>query len=92
MADKKIEESIINSLRKLGCDTATILPVHELQGDLGVDSTEMIELAALVRGEFGITTQRINLHDVKTVADLAGRVESLLGQLSKEIHEQQVLV
>jgi acyl carrier protein len=92
MVDKKIEESIINSLRKLGCDADTILPVHELQGDLGVDSTEMIELAALVRGEFGLTTQRINLQDVRTVADLTVRVESLLGQLSNEVHEQQVLV
>jgi acyl carrier protein len=92
MVDQKIEESIISSLRKLGCDAASILPVHELQGDLGIDSTEMIELAALVRGEFGITAHRINLQDVKTVADLGLRVETLLEQVSDEAHEQQVLV
>jgi acyl carrier protein len=92
MVDKKIEDSIITSLRKLGCDADSILPVHELQGDLGVDSTEMIELAALVRGEFGITTHRIDLQNVRTVADLTVRVESLLEQLSKEAQEQTVPV
>jgi acyl carrier protein len=92
MVDRNVEESIINSLRKLGCDAANILPVHDLQGDLGVDSTEMIELASLVRGEFGLVTQRIDLDGIRTVADLAGRVEVLLAQLSDEVQQRQVMV
>jgi len=78
MTNKSLEDAVIAALRKLGYDADTILPVHELHSDLGVDSTELIELAALVRTECGLGTQRIDLVGVKTVADLAGRIELLL--------------
>jgi acyl carrier protein len=84
MPDQNIEEVVIKSLRELGCDAERILPIHNLQGDLGVDSTEMIELAALVRTEFGLNAQRIDLHEVVTVADLSDRVKSLLDRINSE--------
>lgn len=78
MSHRNVEEVVINSLRELGCDADTILPVHDLQGDLGVDSTEMIELAALVRSRVGLYAQRLNLDEIRTVADLQRQLEQLL--------------
>lgn len=78
MSSKQIEEQVIKALRNLGCDAEEILPVHELQFHLGIDSTEMVELAALVRSECGITAERIDLSDVRTVAEMAAKVESLV--------------
>lgn len=78
MSQQEIETAILQSLRKLGCDVDTILPVHHLQFDLGVDSTEMVELAALVKTECGLALERLNLAGVYTVADLAHRVDHVL--------------
>lgn len=78
MSQQEIEAAILQSLRKLGCDADAILPVHHLQFDLGVDSTEMVELAALVKTECGLALERVNLAGVHTVADLVHRVDLLL--------------
>ena len=78
MSNGKVEEAVINSLREIGCDADVILPVHDLQGDLGVDSTEMIELAALVRSRVGLYTQRLDLDEIRTVADLQRQLARLL--------------
>jgi len=78
MTNRNIEEAIINSLRKLGCDVEELLPVHELHGDLGIDSTEMVELATLICTECGLKAKHIDLHVVKTIGDLVGHVELLL--------------
>lgn len=78
MSNNDIDKAILDSLRRLGCDSDVILPVHELQGDLGIDSTEMIELAALVRSECGLHAQRLDLNKINTVADLRRQVELLL--------------
>lgn len=77
MSSNDIDKAIMDSLRRLGCDADVILPVHELQGDLGIDSTEMIELAALVRSECGLEAQRLDLNKINTVADLRRQVELL---------------
>jgi len=81
MSNNDIDKVILNSLRRLGCDADVVLPVHELQGDLGIDSTEMIELAALVRSECGLQAQRLDLNKINTVADLRRQVELLLDSL-----------
>lgn len=81
MSNNDIDKAILDSLRRLGCDADVILPVHELQGDLGIDSTEMIELAALVRSECGLEAQRLDLNKINTVADLRRQVELLLDPL-----------
>lgn len=80
MSHVNVDEAIVASLRRLGCDAEVILPVHDLQGDLGVDSTEMIELAALVRSECGLEARRLNLDEIATVADLSRQLETLLRQ------------
>lgn len=90
MSNNNIDKAIIDSLRRLGCDAEVILPVHELQGDLGVDSTEMIELAALVRSECGLEAQRLDLNKINTVADLRRQVELLLDSLGSLAAENAV--
>ncbi|HEY0080097.1 MAG TPA: acyl carrier protein [Pyrinomonadaceae bacterium] len=81
MSNTEVDEAILTALRKLGCDAEVILPVHDLQCDLGIDSTEMIELAVLVRSECGLEAQRLNLDEIVTVGDLGRQVETLLRQL-----------
>jgi acyl carrier protein len=73
-----VEVIVQASIRRLGVEDVEILPIHDLQTDLGIDSTEMVELAALIRGQLGLHTQRINLSEVITVHDLVEQVEGLL--------------
>ena len=72
------QDVVINALKKLGCQVETVLPVQELQGDLGIDSTEMVELAALVRLECGMALQPLDLRSIQTVADLTSRIGQFL--------------
>lgn len=72
------EEVVMNALRKLGCQVEAVLPVQELQGDLGIDSTEMVELAALVRTECGMSLHPVDLRSIQTVADLTSKIDQFL--------------
>lgn len=78
MQHPDIEAAVATAIRKLGLEEADILPVYDLQTDLGIDSTELVELAALVRGELGLHTQRIDLKQVRTVSDLVAQVDALV--------------
>jgi acyl carrier protein len=72
------EDVVINALKRLGCPVETVVPVQELQGDLGIDSTEMVELAALVRSECGMALQPVDLRSIQTVADLTSKINLFL--------------
>lgn len=72
------EDVVINALKRLGCPVDRVIPVQELQGDLGIDSTEMVELAALVRSECGMALQPIDLRRIQTVADLTNKIDQFL--------------
>jgi acyl carrier protein len=78
MTSRDIEQVVLQSLKNLGYEAKDVLPVHDLQSDLGLDSTEVVELAALVRNECGLKAQRLDMRSLKTVSDLAGQVKSLL--------------
>lgn len=78
MTAQDIHEVVLASLKHLGYDAKEILPVHDLQADLGMDSVEVVELAALVRNQCGLKVQRLNLRSMKTISDLAGQVQALL--------------
>ncbi len=80
MTTQDIQEVVLASLKSLGYDTKDVLPVHDLQSDLGLDSTEVVELAALVRNQCGLKAQRLDLRTLKTVSDMASQVQSLLSQ------------
>jgi acyl carrier protein len=75
-----IEEKVIKAIRDLGCDAHEILPVHELHLDLGIDSTEMVELTELVRTEFGLQARNVNLKGVKTVREMVEQMERVMFQ------------
>ncbi|WP_050419496.1 acyl carrier protein [Bradyrhizobium tropiciagri] len=75
----KLESAVVGLLRTLGCDAPTILPVHDLAIDLGIDSTELIELAILVRDEFGLSIKP-DLRSMGTVSELTAELSRLLKQ------------
>lgn len=74
----QILEGVARAIRALGCDSETILPVHELNNDLGIDSTEMVELAVLLRQEFGFAEKSLGLIGAVTVEHIVARVEACL--------------
>ena len=80
MTTQDIQEVVLSSLTTLGCDAKNVLPVHDLQSDLGLDSTEVVELAALVRNQCGLKAQRLDMRSMKTVSDLTAQVQALLSQ------------
>lgn len=54
-----------------------IAPVHHLSVDLGIDSTELIELATIARDELGLRIKP-DLRHMETVADLAAELARLI--------------
>ncbi|GAA0750629.1 acyl carrier protein [Ideonella azotifigens] len=73
-------DRVIKAIRALGCDADPILPVHELDRELGIDSTEFVELGMLVRREFGVDDKAISLFGVERVSDIVARVDQLLAK------------
>lgn len=73
-----VEVVVSEAIRKLGICDVEVLPLHDLQGDLGIDSTEMVELAALVRSDLGLTLERLDLRRIVTVADMVSQLETML--------------
>ncbi|MFY9823807.1 MAG: phosphopantetheine-binding protein [Thermoanaerobaculia bacterium] len=73
-----LEQAVFESLRHFCTDADRILPAQDLQKDLGLDSVEMVELTTLLARRFGLSSRRIHLDDVLTVAELADRVEQNL--------------
>lgn len=74
---QNFEQTVVGLLRSLGCEAPVIAPVHHLSLDLGVDSTELIELAAIVRDELGLRTKP-DLRHMQTVSDLAAELARLV--------------
>ena len=80
-----IEVAVAQAIRKLGLCDVEVLPLHELQNDLGIDSTEMVELAAIVRGDLGLTRERLDLRKIVTVADMVSQLETMLAARVLEV-------
>jgi acyl carrier protein len=79
---ENVENVVIGLLRSLGCDAPLILPVHDLTIDLGIDSTELIELAILVRDQFGLSIKP-DLRSMGTVSELTLELSRLLEKENK---------
>jgi acyl carrier protein len=75
MNPKLVEEAVLESLRRFCGAVDNVRPGQDLQNDLGIDSVEIVELAALLAGRFGVGARDMSLEDVVTVADLTNRVE-----------------
>lgn len=78
MQHPNVQAVVETAIRKLGLEMAHIAPTQHLIMDLGIDSTELAELATNIRAELGLHTQRIHLAKVNTVGDLVQQVEGLL--------------
>jgi acyl carrier protein len=72
------EVVVFNALKKLGCSVDTVLPTQELEADLGIDSTEMVELTTLVRTECGLVLRQVDLESIRTIADLTSKIDNFL--------------
>jgi len=75
---RPLEQHIDSALRAFGCDASEILPVHDLQTDLGIDSIEIVELAALICRDWGRPDVRLDVSGVRTVSDLTTRARALV--------------
>lgn len=82
MQQVNVEEKVLKAIRDLGCDADEILPVHELHLDLGIDSTELVELTEIVKTEFGLQSQRLNLKGIKTVREMVEQMEQVMFEAS----------
>lgn len=71
------EQTAVRLLRSLGCEAPLIAPVHHLSVDLGLDSTELIELATIARDELGLRIKP-DLRHMETVSDLAAELARLV--------------
>lgn len=80
MQQVDVEEKVIKAIKDLGCEAHQILPVHELHLDLGIDSTELIELTELVKTELGLQMTPINLKNVKTVGEMVEQLKRVVSE------------
>ena len=78
MSEVDVKEKVMKAIRDLGCDVKEILPVHNLQLDLGIDSTELIELAELVKTECGLQARTLNLKNIQTVDEMICQLEEAI--------------
>ncbi|MDW9583228.1 acyl carrier protein [Sinorhizobium meliloti] len=72
-----VDLAVVRALKELGCDVEEIVPVHDLFGDLGMDSTELVELGILLREKFGLTA-RPDIRGAITVSDVAAEIRRIL--------------
>src|SRR5437870_13850151 len=64
----------------LGVGPEDLAPEVSLSDDLAADSLDLVELALVLEGEFGITVPEAVLEWVRTYGQLVGTVEALVRQ------------
>ena len=62
----------------LGVGPEDLAPEVSLSDDLAADSLDLVELALVLEGEFGITVPEAVLEEVRTYGELVGAVEVLV--------------
>jgi acyl carrier protein len=77
--DLEVEHLVVDAIRALGCDVADILPEHRVCEDLGIDSSEVAELAMILRGRLGEKARALSLNGAGTVLEIMQRVQSFQG-------------
>lgn len=79
MTRSNITEAIYRSLEQLGYACEALAPTADLEATLGIDSLEMVELAALACRGLGLPPQvTADVRDVHTVTELAARIAAVL--------------
>jgi acyl carrier protein len=72
------EEIVRETLNKMGCSVDTLLPEQKLQVELGFDSTEFVELVALVQKDYGVALTQSDWSGIQTIGGLTSKINSLL--------------
>jgi|HubBroStandDraft_2_1064218.scaffolds.fasta_scaffold91930_2 acyl carrier protein len=72
------EEIVSETLDKMGCSIDMLLPEQELQVELGLDSTEFVELVALVQRDYGVALKQSDWSSIQTIGDLTSKINTLL--------------
>ena len=62
----------------LGVGPEDLAPEVSLRDDLAADSLDLVDLALVLEGEFGITVPEAVLEEVRTYGELVGAVEALV--------------
>lgn len=78
MQHPNVQAVVETAIQQLGLEDVHISPTQDFIRDLGIDSTELAELAASIRTTLGLHAQRIQLAKINTVGDLIQQVEDLL--------------
>src|SRR5207244_4186303 len=68
----------------LGVGEEELAPEVSLSDDLAVDSLDLVDLALVLEGEFGITVPEAVLEDVRTYGELVKSVEALVREREAE--------
>ena len=78
------EELVRQALVQIGIPADEIKAGASLSNDLGVDSTELIEVASVIERESGAELPTGKLKGIRTVEQLIHCVDGLLEQSKKE--------
>ena len=73
----ELEEAIATALYEIGCDVDGIVPADNLYCDLGMDSTEIVELGIVLREKYGLAI-RVDLRGAETAGDVVEKIQELL--------------
>ncbi len=73
----ELEDGIAAALYELGCDVDEIVPADNLVCDLGMDSTEIVELGIVLRERYGLAV-RVDLRGAETAGDVVKKIQELL--------------
>jgi acyl carrier protein len=72
-------EKVINAVaERASRETSEITPETDVREDLGMDSLDAVELIMELEDEFGISIPSEKSGELKTVAEIAALVDSLL--------------
>ena len=72
-----LEESLTAALFDIGCDIDRVVPADDLVCDLGMDSTEIVELGIVLREKYGLSV-RVDLRGLQTAGDVVEKMQRLL--------------
>ncbi|MBI5103607.1 MAG: acyl carrier protein [Solirubrobacterales bacterium] len=74
----QVEARVVDALESFGAERSDISRDATFEA-LDIDSIDLVELAQLVKDEFGVEIQGRDLADVKTVGDALDIIEARMG-------------
>ena len=77
--DLHVEKIVIDAIHALGCDVEAILPEDRVGEELGIDSSEIVELEKILRGQLGEAGRTLSLRGAETVLAIMQRVQACQG-------------